>query len=61
MSQMKLLLAFIYLLLYLVILLKWLPDIVSNLTPDPIYQSVLNIGVAVLLLVPLYLIFTSKK
>lgn len=57
---MRLYIAFGYLLLWLVLAFKWVPDFVLGITTDPIYRLVINIGVDATLLIPLYQILVLK-
>ena len=60
MVGLRIYLSFIYSLLWLVLVLKWIPEYVLSITTDSIYQSVLNLGIGGTLLIPLYLIFVYK-
>lgn len=53
-------LSFLYSLVWLVAVLKWIPDYIASITTDSIYQPVLNLGISGTLLIPLYLIFVYK-
>lgn len=60
MVGLRIYLSFIYSLLWLVLILKWIPDYVASITTDSIYQPVLNLGISGTLLIPLYMIFVYK-
>ena len=61
MVKTRLYISFIYLLFWLVLAFKWIPEVVVNFTTDPTYKIVLTIGISGTLLIPLYLLFALKK